>query len=121
MAVELTGADILAALNAFITEYLKSSGTFLQVSGMTIKIDPDQEAGSKVHSITVNGEDLEPEKTYTIAVPHDTVSSPGLVNGTVIGNVQEASEVVLENYITANSPISPQLEGRITEEVKPAE
>ena len=121
VAVELTGADILAALNAFITEYPKSSGTFLQVSGMTIKIDPDQEAGSKVHSITVNGEDLEPEKTYTIAVPHDTVSSPGLVNGTVIGNVQEASEVVLENYITANSPISPQLEGRITEEVKPAE
>jgi len=39
----------------------------------------------------------------------------------VISDVYESSEVVLEEYITANSPISPQIEGRITEAVKPAE
>jgi len=121
LAVELTGADILETLNSKIKKYPESSGTFLQISGMTIKIDPDQEAGSKVHSVTINGEALKLEKTYTIAVPHDTVSNAGLVNGTVISDVYESSEVVLEKYITANSPISPQIEGRIIEEAKVAE
>jgi len=121
IVVELTGADILETLNSKITKYPESSGSFLQVSGMTIKIDPGQEAGNKVHSVTINGKDLELEKTYTIAVPYDTVSNKGLINGTMISDVYESSEIVLEEYIAANSPISPRVEGRIVEEAKSVE
>lgn len=107
---EVTGEELLEMLESAVTEYPESSGAFNQLSGVSIVIDPDQAAGERVHSVKVDGKDLDLEATYTVAM-----SSQAAGDREALETGFGTSEEILEAYIVANSPVAPKIEGRITE------
>ncbi len=108
--VELTGAQLVSFVNSTIDTFPEPSGSLLHVSGGTYKIDPDADE-VKVHSFTVGGEPLDPDKTYSTAVVVGALTRPGISEGKVLSRHGTTPEI-LEAYVKAHSPVSPQSEGR---------
>ena len=67
VTLETPGQDIIDALEHGLSVYPEPNGGFPQISGMTVKFDPTKEPGSRVVEILVNGEAVDPAKTYTLA------------------------------------------------------
>lgn len=65
--MELSGADVLAALENGLAGLEGEKGAFPQVSGVRVVYAPSRPAGSRVVSVTVNGKALDPKKRYTLA------------------------------------------------------
>lgn len=80
--IEVTGADILAALEMGVRLLPYENGSFLHVSGITYTVDPAVpssavvtedgtflrlEGRGRVREVTVGGEPLDEDKTYTLA------------------------------------------------------
>lgn len=123
---ELKGSDVLAALENGLSRLGGDSGTgrFPQVSGLRFSFDASKDVGSRVVSVEVlneNGEyePLDPEATYSVA-SNDFMRQGGdeytMFRDNAINPFDLGPEldVVLAEYITANSPVAPQVEGRIT-------
>lgn len=84
--IEVTGQQVLDALEWGARSIPDECGGFLQVSGLSYDIDPSvpspckqdentlfagiEDAPRRVRNVQVNGEDIDPEKTYTLA-SHD--------------------------------------------------
>jgi 5'-nucleotidase len=134
---ELTGADVWAALENGVSraENPENEGTgrFPQVSGLRFAWNPDQPAGARVVSVEVEN----PDGTYS---PIDLAATYKLAANNFMRGGGDDYSVFAENaidpydygpiladvvaeYITANSPVSPAVEGRITQstEAAPAE
>jgi 5'-nucleotidase len=121
---ELTGADVIAALENGVSRVEDGSGRFPQVSGIRFSWDGSLEAGSRIVSVEVLGADgsytaIDPAATYTI-VTNDfmrrggdgySIFSENAINAYDGGN---PLDVVLADYIRLNTPVNPQIEGRIT-------
>ena len=58
VTLNVTGADIKAALENGVSDYPNPKGAFPQVSGIAFKIDTAKAKGSRVHSVTVGGAPL---------------------------------------------------------------
>ncbi len=123
---DLTGADVIAALENGVSRVDADSGTgrFPQVSGLRFSFDVSQEVGSRIQSVEVlnaNGEyePIDPAATYRVG-SNDFMRQGGdeytifRDNATNAFDSGPELEVVLAEYITANSPITPEIEGRIT-------
>ena len=65
--MELSGADLLAALENGVSRVEDVAGRFPQIAGMALVYDPKAPAGSRVVDIEVGGVPLDPEKVYTVA------------------------------------------------------
>lgn len=66
--IKVTGQDIIDALNFGVSDYPAPAGKFPHVSGMSFQIVVgDGETPSTVTKISINGEPVDPEKTYTLA------------------------------------------------------
>lgn len=128
--MSLTGADVLAALENGVSrieltedgliQRSDASGRFLQVSGLSFIFDPTQEAGSRIVEVTLdNGEALDPEAVYTV-VTNDFVRNGGDGYAVFAENAIDPYDFgkpldqVVAEYITANSPVAPDVEGRIS-------
>ena len=110
---EMKGSDIIAALNNHVSEHPEESGSFLQVSGISFKIDQNQEVGERIHSVLVGDKEIDSEQIYTVAFQDFLIEAVGFGNSTIIESDFPASDVIIENYIVENSPIDPEVEGRI--------
>ena len=81
-SAEVTGQQLLDALEMGVSELPYESGGFQQVSGMSYKVDlsvptpvtTDEygnftgvEGDRRVYDVLINGEPIDPEKTYTLA------------------------------------------------------
>lgn len=122
--LELTGADVIAALENGVLLVEEGAGRFPQVSGLRFTWDPSQPAGSRIVSVEVLGDDgeyapIDPEATYTV-VTNDfmrgggdeyTVFAENAINPYDFGRPLDQ---VLADYIAENSPVAPEIEGRIT-------
>jgi len=122
--VDLTGADVIAALENGVSQVENGAGRFPQVSGIRYSWDGSKEAGQRIVSVEVMGEDgsysaIDPEAVYTVAT-NDFMRRGGDGYSTFVDNAisfydfGSPLDVVLADYIKANSPISPTVEGRIT-------
>lgn len=130
--MELSGADVVAALENGVSSLaledgkVKRSGAagrFPQVSGLRYSIDPTKDAGSRIVSVEVWQADawvaIDPAAVYTVATNDFmrrggdgyTVFAENAVNAYDFGRPLDQ---VLADYITANSPVAPEVEGRIT-------
>lgn len=67
-AIEISGATVRKMLEHSVEFYPAFSSTFLAVSGMTFSYDPSKPPGHRVEKIFVNGEPLDENKTYTLAL-----------------------------------------------------
>jgi 2',3'-cyclic-nucleotide 2'-phosphodiesterase (5'-nucleotidase family) len=120
ITVELSGADLVAALENGVSEVEKTAGRFPQISGATYKYDPSAAAGSRILEVTVGGQPLDPAKMYVVAI-NDFIGGGGdgyevFVNAPRLLN--EAGGPLLSNtvmdYVLQQGTVSPAVEGRIT-------
>ena len=119
MAIEISGADLRAALEHGVSEYPATEGLFPQVSGIKFTFDGDAEAGNRVQQVWVGGEELDPDQMYTVAT-NDFMKAGGdgysmFTNAPIVKEAGGLEEVLME-YIEANSPVAPDTEGRIVAE-----
>lgn len=116
VVVELTGEQIVAAVEHGLRKYPESNGGFLHVAGMNIVFDPAQPAGSRVVEIKVQGQPLNLTQTYLVAT-NDFVAAGGDGYGMIKeGKVVYQSGMYLRDltvdYFQENGSI-PAVEGRI--------
>jgi 2',3'-cyclic-nucleotide 2'-phosphodiesterase (5'-nucleotidase family) len=117
--LELSGADLLAALENGVSQVENKAGRFPQVSGLRLTYNPGKPAGSRVLDVQVDGKALDRTATYRVAT-NDFLLKGGdgyssLSKGKVLidasGGTLMATTVM--RYITAKGSVAPQVEGRI--------
>jgi len=117
--VEISGADLRAALENGIAKYPKASGGFPQISGFSFTFDPDKPAGKRVVSVEVGGQPLDEKRTYKLATNSYLLKGgngyTSLTKGKVILAPEEAKTIAdtVSAYITAKKTIAPKVDGRI--------
>ena len=125
--MELTGEQILEALEHGVSQAPKESGGFLHVSGMKYAFDSSKPAGSRVVKVEVENEDgmyaeLGVNTSYVIAT--NAFTAKGGDGYDVFKEVYEAGKVTdlgfsdwenLRDYVQKLKTVDPQIEGRITD------
>ncbi|GGS35651.1 bifunctional metallophosphatase/5'-nucleotidase [Deinococcus knuensis] len=115
--LDLTGAQIRAALDHGVATWSENKGQFLHVSrGVSYTFDLARPAGSRVTSVTLNGQPLNDTQVYRVAMNNFTAGggdgftmfkdAPRLDTGTLDIDI-------LVNYLKANPVVDAQPEGRI--------
>lgn len=124
VTMDVTGAQLLAALENGVSLIPAADGRFPQVSGMSFKFDSAQPAGSRVFEVKVNGEALDSAKTYTLATV-DSIAAGGdgypLTDAAVTGGFGTLEEILIGYIASFEAAVEPEVEGRIAVEEKSAE
>jgi len=124
VTVDMTGAEFKSMLENAVSQIPAANGRFGQVGGVCFTYDSTAAAGSRVTgavrnvggACTSEAVDLTASASYTVAMNDfmafggDSYPSFALrqeSDGTTL-------EAVLAEYVSGNSPISPDIEGRIT-------
>ena len=117
--LELTGAELRAALENGVSQVEDLAGRFPQIAGMTLVYDSRAPAGSRVVTIEVGGEPFDPALTYRVATNNYMAGGgdgyAALKKGRQIidsaGGTLMATMVI--DYIAAEGTVTPQTDGRI--------
>jgi 5'-nucleotidase/UDP-sugar diphosphatase len=122
--VDLTGADVVEALENGVSDYENGAGRFPQVAGLQYTWDPDQPAGSRIVEarVQVDGEwtAIDPEATYRV-VTNDYTRRGGDGYGTFAEGDNPYDfgpplEQVLADYIASlGGEYTPYTDGRIVQ------
>jgi 5'-nucleotidase len=125
---EITGAEVVEALENGVSraENPENEGTgrFAQVSGVRYSWNPNQPVGSRIVSVEVKNADgsyspIDLAATYKVAT--NDFNRNGGDDYEVFVNARNAYDFgplldeAVAQYIAANSPVAPELEGRITQ------
>jgi 2',3'-cyclic-nucleotide 2'-phosphodiesterase (5'-nucleotidase family) len=117
--VEVTGADIKAALENGVSQMEQRAGRFPQVSGLKFEVDSKAAVGSRVSNIQANGEALDPAKKYKVATNNFMLTGGDgyvpftrgrVLIGTTDGKLL-ANEVMA--YVRKKGTVEAKVEGRI--------
>jgi len=121
VALDLTGKQIVTALENGVSQVEQLTGRFPQVSGLRFSWDAASPPGNRIKSVEVKTQagyrPLDPEGEYRV-VTNSFVADGGdgydifkeAKNTVYLGVVDYE---ILADYIAANSPVNPQVEGRI--------
>lgn len=119
LLLEVTGQDIIDALENGFSEVEKGAGRFPHVSGIEVVYDFDQPAGSRVVEVTRDGSALDPAATFTLAVNnylarggdgYDVFTDKRRI---VDENAGVLMTVQMFEYISSRGSVSPMVEGRL--------
>ncbi len=120
---QLSGANIVAALENGVSQLEDGAGRFAQVAGLRYTFDPALPAGSRVSEVMVDqGGDwvpIDPEAVYGV-VSNDFMRRGGDGYSMFRDSGMNAYDFgpdladVLAEYMMANQPYQPYLDGRIT-------
>ncbi|WP_227267756.1 bifunctional metallophosphatase/5'-nucleotidase [Roseobacter weihaiensis] len=115
---QVTGDTIVAALENGVSQHEEEAGRFPQVAGMSYAFDITQPAGSRISDVMIGGAPIEMDKLYGV------VSNNYIRNGgdgyDMFKDAQNAYDFgpdladVTAEFIAANAPYTPYLDGRIT-------
>jgi len=116
--IDVTGETLRAALESGLSQHERTAGRFPQVSGIRYSFDPKRPAGSRLVSVTVGGQPLEPKQRYSLAT-FDFILGGGdgytmMKDGQVLVRAEAGpmdSDVIIERLKAG--PIAPVLDGRI--------
>jgi 5'-nucleotidase len=129
VTLEVTGAVLRAALEHGVSTVgvQREPGRFPQISGLRFAYDARRPAGSRVTSVSVNGEPLDGQRTYKLATSTfllDGGDGYAMFRGArVLVKPEEGpleADVVLA-ALAAAGEIAPQTDGRIKRLDQPAE
>lgn len=118
--LEVPGRVILSALNNGVSKLPASAGQFPQVSGLTMTVDRNAPAGDRVRDVRVGGQPLQPDRTYTLAIPdyllnggdgYTMFGGQRVLVGPEAGNLLVSA---VEKYVAAQREVAPRIDGRIT-------
>ncbi|SIT74979.1 5'-nucleotidase [Yoonia rosea] len=115
---EVTGADIVAALENGVGQIEEGAGRFPQVAGMSFAVDAAAAPGARVSDVMVGGAPIDLAATYGV-VSNNYVRNGGdgysmfedAMNAYDYG--PDLADVTAE-YLAANAPYQPYTDGRIT-------
>lgn len=117
--LELTGSDLLAALENGVSKVEEKAGRFPQIAGMAFTYTPSAPAGSRIVGVTVGSEPLEEDRLYRVAT-NEYMAGGGdgydaLKNGEELIDASAGTLVTtsLMNYIAAKKVLAVQVDGRI--------
>lgn len=117
VTLEMTGAQILEALENGVSQFPATDGRFLQVSNIRYSFNPNLPSGERILEVLYKGEPLCMDSTFVVA------TNGFLAAGGDEYTVMEESELLEEfapmeeaiiQYLAENSPITPKVEGRIS-------
>jgi len=112
VTMKLTGKQILEILE----QNAKLEHGILQVSGIAIRHDISEPAGSRVREVHIGRRSLDPERTYTVTTIDFLVAGGDAFSPFKEGkNIMYGTALrdVFVSYLEKHSPISPRIEGRI--------
>ena len=113
---QLTGAQIKEVLEFGVRSYGESLGGFPHVAGIKFVVDPSKPVGDRIISLTINGEALDMNKTYTVATNDFTAAGgddyPCFADVPTI-NEYSSLEEILANFIKTLGTVSYTKQGRI--------
>jgi 5'-nucleotidase / UDP-sugar diphosphatase len=123
--VDISGADVIEALENGVSDVENGAGRFAQVAGLKYSFDLKQPAGSRVSDVLVKGEGdswvpIDEEATYTI-VTNNYVRGGGDGYGTFAEGDNPydfgppLEQVVAEYIAKLGGTYTPYTDGRITE------
>jgi 2',3'-cyclic-nucleotide 2'-phosphodiesterase (5'-nucleotidase family)/predicted extracellular nuclease len=124
VTLDLTGEEVVQALEHSVASIETGAGQFMQVAGVRFKFDPTYPAGNRVYSVEIKTDSgyqqIDRAKTYTVAT-NAFVADGGdgysmFKKAKDEGRINELFVVdyeVLNSYLNAHSPVSPNVEGRI--------
>jgi 2',3'-cyclic-nucleotide 2'-phosphodiesterase (5'-nucleotidase family) len=117
--LSVPGRVVLQALNTGLGRLPAAAGMFPQVSGLKVIADANAPPGSRVREVQVNGRELDPDRTYTVAIPdfilrggdgYTMFADQRILIGPEAGTMISTA---IEKYVTAQREITQQIEGRI--------
>jgi len=119
---DLKGEDLVAALENGVSKVEDVEGRFPQVAGMRFTWKIGEEPGQRVHSVEVKTGDgyrpLDRSAAYRIATSRYLYEGGDgyavFQRGTNVEYPGYVDYDVVREYIQLNSPVNPQIEGRIT-------
>ncbi len=114
---ELTGEDVLKALENGVSGYPAQLGGFAQVAGLKYTFDPSKPIGSRIVDVTMaTGEKLDLKKTYKVAT-NDFIAAGGdlyvMFKGKKTVANYEGLDEILSDYIKAGFKAKDGLDGRV--------
>lgn len=119
--LELTGAQILNALESGVSRVEDGAGRFPQISGLSFSFDASKAPGSRVVEAMVGSQRLAPGATYRVAT-NDYMANGGdgytvFTEGNTIIDASGATYMasMVMDYISGLGAVAPEVEGRITE------
>ncbi|HEX3499217.1 MAG TPA: 5'-nucleotidase C-terminal domain-containing protein [Stellaceae bacterium] len=118
--VELSGADLLTALENGVSAVEQKAGRFPQTAGLTIVYDPQVESGKRLRSVTIGGKPLAPDAVYRVTTSDYLAAGgdgyAGLSRGKVVSDTRFAKllATTVAEYIERQGTVAPPLEGRIS-------
>jgi 2',3'-cyclic-nucleotide 2'-phosphodiesterase (5'-nucleotidase family) len=117
--IELSGDDLLGALENGVSDIENMGGRFPQLSGMTVVYDPTARKGQRIVSAKIGGAEVDRNKTYKLAT-NDYIYGGGdgyaaLTRGKPLIDPSggKLMATVVMDYIAAKGTVAPKLEGRI--------
>jgi 5'-nucleotidase / UDP-sugar diphosphatase len=115
VAIKLTGAQLLEALENGVSRAGERDGRFPQVSGLSFAFDPTRPAGKRILQIRIGNAPLEPHRTYTMGTI-TFLTTPGNMDGYMLPRQSlemrgDLTDAVLRDL--AKGPIKPDVDGRI--------
>jgi 2',3'-cyclic-nucleotide 2'-phosphodiesterase (5'-nucleotidase family) len=117
VVIELSGKDLLAALEHGIGNYPSQAGSFAQVSGLTFTFDPSKPAGSRILEVLVAGEPLEADRLYAVAT-NDFMAAGGdgyvwFAEANILFDSGEMLRDVVAGYLSEQESVEASSEIRI--------
>jgi 2',3'-cyclic-nucleotide 2'-phosphodiesterase (5'-nucleotidase family)/predicted AlkP superfamily phosphohydrolase/phosphomutase len=121
--VTVSGAELKAFLENGVSAMPAANGRFAQVSGLCFSYDISAAAGSRVTNVVRQAADgsctgapvdLTAASSHALAI-NDFMAAggDGYPNVSSRATTRELMDVVLADYIGANTPISPAIQGRV--------
>ena len=117
--LEVSGADLLAALENGVSGVEVGAGRFPHVSGMALRFDASKLPGSRIAEVTVGGEPLDPSRTYRLATTdflgrggdgYDMFAGAPRLIDAAAGKLMAAQVI---DAIAAAGEVAPRVESRI--------
>lgn len=118
--LEMTGADLLAALENGVSKVEETSGRFPQIAGMAFVYDPAAPAGNRIIEVTVGGEPLDEDKIYRVAT-NDYIANGGddyesMRNADALIDASAGTllTTAVMDYIAKKKTVEIRVDGRIS-------
>lgn len=120
VVIEVSGADVIAALENGVSKVEDGAGRFPHIAGGSFAFDASKPAGERVSKVMVGGAPIDPAKIYKLAT-NDFVGKGGDGYGMfaeaprlIDKNAGELMAVQVIRYIEAAGSVAPKVEGRVT-------
>lgn len=103
--------------NVFASDYRQRFGGWLvRFSGMTLRFDSSKEMGSRIESVTIQGQPIDPSRMYTLAACNRTGEPLSTLcrmkNATDVSIQSYTLHEAVSEYLNEVGTVSPVIDGR---------